>query len=110
MRSYTAGFICEATKRFQMSLYSLYCSSLRCFLIESGWISTLVGRIASCASCAFFFDLKTFGRSGTNSLPYRFATTPRTSATASSLTRVESVRMYVMRPTGPPSRLRSMPS
>jgi hypothetical protein len=73
-------------------------------------MSMLAGRIASWASCADFFDLKTLGVSGTNSGPYCFAIRARTSSSASLEMRVESVRMYVIRPTGPPSRFRSMPS
>ena len=52
-----AGVICEATKRFQISLYSAYSSLPRYFLIDSGSRSKYVGRMASCASCASFLLL-----------------------------------------------------
>ncbi len=62
--SNTAGIICDATNRCQISLYSRYCSSLRYRRISSGCSSGFVGRIASCASCASFFERYAFGFSG----------------------------------------------
>ena len=55
--SKTAGFICDATKRIQISRYSLSWSSARNGAISSGVRMAEVGRTASCASCASFFDL-----------------------------------------------------
>ena len=91
--SYTAGVIWLDTKREYISLYSLYWSRVSDSFIASGRRATSVGRIASCASCAVLRDLYTLGVSGRYSAPKRSPITPRTAATASSDTRVESVRM-----------------
>jgi hypothetical protein len=48
--SNTAGVICDAMKRCQMSVYSLSWSALRYFRIASGRFVGSVGRMASCAS------------------------------------------------------------
>ena len=49
-----AGTICEATARFQISSYRRRSSSGRYFATDAGVRSAELGRIASCASCAFF--------------------------------------------------------
>jgi len=48
-----AWIIWQATVRFQISSYSLRCSSLRKAATSRGVRIAEVGRIASCASCAF---------------------------------------------------------
>ena len=55
--SNTAGVICDATKRIQISRYSFISSSARNFSTLSGVRSADVGRMASCASCASFLLL-----------------------------------------------------
>ena len=55
--SYSAGIIWQATNRFQISRYSFISSSARYVSTTSGVSAMDVGRIASCASCASFFDL-----------------------------------------------------
>ncbi len=52
--SNTAWLICEATARFQISAYSRYRSSSILPSTSAGVIAAEVGRMASCASWAFF--------------------------------------------------------
>ena len=89
----TAFFIWEATVRFQMSSYkrnsgpdSPVCAGVR--------NSSPAGRIASCASWAFFtFLVYTRGLSGRWSAPYRRRAWERAALTAFSDSVVLSVRM-----------------
>ena len=108
--SKTAGVIWLDTNFCQISLYSLYCSSLKLARIDSGVKSTRVGRIASCASCACACRLpaNSFAFSGRYCLP-SFAMYSRASTIASGETRVESVLIYVISPTVPSSPI-STPS
>ena len=60
--SSSADCIWEATARFQISSYSRRWSGLRTVPRSSGVRATSVGRIASCASCAFFALAGVFAR------------------------------------------------
>ena len=94
MVSYTAGAIWLATKRFQINEYSRYWLRSRYGLRDSGVRQTLVGRMASCASCApLAFVLYLGGLSGTNFSPNFSTTSFRASACACSATLTLSVRM-----------------
>ena len=89
-----AGTICEATVRFHTNSYRRRASSSRYFATEAGVRSADVGRMASCASCAFLdLDLYSFGLSGTAPVPKSRAMTSRISFTASTDRFTESVRM-----------------
>ena len=76
--SKTAGVIWLETNLCQIILYSLYCSSLKYRRIESGVKSTLVGRIASCASCAcLLLPANSFAFSGRYARPQLRDVLPR---------------------------------
>ncbi len=90
--SNTAGAICEATKRSQISWYSRSSSRLRMPAIFSGVRKTEVGRIASCASCAPSLSLN-WRPAAWWSSPKRPTMYSRAASRAESETRLESVRM-----------------
>ena len=87
--------ICDATVRFQIKSYSANSSPTSSPAISAGERNeSPEGRIASCASCAFF-TLRSYSRglSGTYSLPYNSLAWLRAAFSACSDSVVESVRM-----------------
>jgi hypothetical protein len=89
----TASFIWDATVRCQISSYSRN-SSPRSPVSPGVRNSSPDGRIASCASCAFFTLLAyARGLSGTNAAPYSLIAWLRAAATAVSDSVMLSVRM-----------------
>src|SRR5262249_34644484 len=92
--SNSAGGIWQATKRFQISVYS-FSSSLDNFEAAPWGVNfASVGRMASWASWALLFDeLKKFGFSGRDLSPNALLINPRTIVSASPDKCVESVRM-----------------
>ena len=90
-----ASAICEETVRCQISSYSRNSSVSSCAATWPGVRKVSpAGRIASCASCAFF-TLRVYWRgvACTYCAPYRSAAWARAALIADSLSVVESVRM-----------------
>ena len=90
-----ASLIWLATVRFQIRSY-MRCSSRPSCPVTSFGVRKVSpdGRIASCASCAFFdFDAYTRGLAGTALSPYSATAWARAACTACALRLVESVRI-----------------